>query len=92
MSLLISDFLSNQLQAIYKSGLSEEAKKNLVYELIRNAKEYSLQDAQKRRSTVESVILDLFGVKPEDLLLQAQPTKAMTKDEVLKLLEEVYGA
>lgn len=87
MSFLLSDFLTHQINAVYTSGLSEEVKKDIVYRLISQAKDYELKDREMRKQAFEKAILEMFGLEPP---IAVQEPKAWDKEKVLDLLRSAY--
>ena len=87
MNFLLSDFLTHQINAVYTSGLEEEVKKDIVYRLISQAKDYELKDREMRKQAFEKVILEMFGLEPP---IAVQEPKAWDKEKVLDLLRSVY--
>lgn len=87
MNFLLSDFLTHQINAVYTSGLDEEVKKDIVYRLISQAKDYELKDREMRKQAFEKAILEMFGLEQS---IAVQEPKTWDKEKVLDLLRSVY--
>lgn len=87
MNFLLSDFLTHQINVVYTSGLEEEVKKDIVYRLISQAKDYELKDREMRKQAFEKAILEMFGLEQS---IAVQEPKTWDKEKVLDLLRSVY--
>lgn len=87
MNFLLSDFLTHQINAVYTCGLDEEVKKDIVYRLISQAKDYELKDREMRKQAFEKAILEMFGLEQS---IAVQEPKTWDKEKVLDLLRSVY--
>lgn len=87
MNFLLSDFLTHQINAVYTCGLEEEVKKDIVYRLISQAKDYELKDREMRKQAFEKAILEMFGLEQS---IAVQEPKTWDKEKVLDLLRSVY--